>query len=493
MSTTGRLPLPGGCVGKYELQELLDRGGQATVFRAWDSQLQRDVALKLSHPQPGTDAAACSRTLQEGAFLARINHPGLARVYDCGSVDGNSYLVLEYLRGTHLQRYAEQNSLGSRQIALFLDEISGAVAAAHQAGILHLDLKPENVMVTPDGHCKLIDFGLAWRPAWRQACLPPLMIGTREYMAPEQVIGNTAELSEATDVFGLGGLLFTLLTGEPPLPPILLDAESLQEHLETATAKLNAPDVDRSLARLCRTALAVSPEERFRNMAEFRRALHLRRSLRDRLLAGLFILAGFCLFCLGMGVFSLALAGENGKTRKDNSHCGVIGRPKSRMSLEISVQANSSPAVLVWSPSLGLQEFTGLKKRGEGEQSRWRLRSRSGSISHATEDEVICILAIDGSLSRARRREIFERFQLEEQLAQLERSQITNESATISYLFTPRTRVLPIHSANHALRSAALQLSQTLQELPVTYSGVILTRSARATPDWKLDLFLQLD
>lgn len=260
-------------IGKYELRECLSQGGQAVVFRAWDPQLRRDVAVKLSWRPLRRGDGSRSRIAREGTLLAQIDDPHLARIYDCGVHRNYVYLVMEYVRGVDLKQFAEFRPLRSDRIRQIMQDVSGAVAAAHRRGILHLDLKPENVLITADGRCKLIDFGMGWICSRRRAARQRIVAGTFEYMSPEQLRGETGTWSPATDVYGLGGLLCFLLTGSAPLPPATKVTQRLDAELRRTLKQLSLGGRDRRLVRICRRALSPVPSRRFPNAVAFQREL----------------------------------------------------------------------------------------------------------------------------------------------------------------------------------------------------------------------------
>ena len=273
LSSTGEMDLEpdsdsadlvGRQIGRYRLLALLSRGGQASVYRGWDGPLRRDVAIKVS--RFGRDrAAASSRVLQEGMILACIDHPHLARVHDVGMYDGHPYLVMELVEGTTLRDYVLRGLPSSVEVRRILLEVGSALAAAHEKGILHLDVKPENVMVQRDGSCKLIDFGMGITIASRRCSPLKLVLGTDGYMSPEQRRGELAELTAAADVFGLGGLLYFLLTGHAPCSGKTRTHDSGQQ-VDDEPARIGLTDLritGHELAAICRRALAASPADRY--------------------------------------------------------------------------------------------------------------------------------------------------------------------------------------------------------------------------------------
>ncbi len=256
-------------VGRYELRERLAQGGQAIVHRAWDPQLQREVVLKVSRRPLGSGTASCCRTAQEGAILAQLDDPHIVRVLDFGMHHGYPYLVLERICGTTLREAFAHRPASTSEARQILTQVATAVAAAHRNGILHLDLKPENVMIDSQGTCTLIDFGMSWLLNKKQGPRLTFAVGTRNYMAPEQRQGETELWCPATDVFGLGCLLHFLKTGSPPGS----EPFSPKDGMFPIRESVPLPFLQRSLTNIGRKALSPEIENRYGDAAEFLQAL----------------------------------------------------------------------------------------------------------------------------------------------------------------------------------------------------------------------------
>jgi serine/threonine protein kinase len=192
----------------------LDAGGQGLVYRGLHPTLGRDVVIKLSRAAGGP--ADRDRLQEEGRILADLEHPNLARVYDLDVHDGRAFLVMEYVRGPHLEQFARQRPPSPRQAAALVAPVAQALAAAHRRGVVHRDVKPKNILIDEAGRPRLIDFGLArLEDAWHQAPSEEGEVaGTLAYMPPEQA-RDAAEVGPRSDVFSLGGVLYFLLTGKP--------------------------------------------------------------------------------------------------------------------------------------------------------------------------------------------------------------------------------------------------------------------------------------
>jgi predicted Ser/Thr protein kinase len=257
-----RLPDQPTAIGDYMVLGLLGEGGQALVYRGLHRGLGQEVAIKVSRRplqgQPDRD-----RLVQEGRVLAGLNHPHLARVYNFGFHEDRPFLAMEYIRGRNLKQFADAEHPSSRQAAALVAKLARAAAAAHRLGIIHQDIKPRNIVIDEAGEPHLIDFGMArLRDAWADDQSPSIS-GTVAYMAPEQARGETAGLNLKCDVFALGAVLYSLLTGQHPFP-----GNSLQESLERARrcdvdrSALRAAGVPRALEAICLRAMAPDPADR---------------------------------------------------------------------------------------------------------------------------------------------------------------------------------------------------------------------------------------
>ncbi len=218
VNTSDTDPLVGRLVdGRYEVLSTVARGGMATVYLANDRRLQRRIALKVISPHlaDGTlDPEAATRFRDEARAAARLSHPGIVAVHDQGEDGDLSYLTMEYVPGTNLRRVmSDAGALSVGDSLELLDQILGALAGAHAAGLVHRDVKPENVLIDRDGRVRVADFGLA-RAAHARPGSPGSALGTVAYMAPEVINGKTVDAS--ADVYSVGVLAFEMLTGRQP-------------------------------------------------------------------------------------------------------------------------------------------------------------------------------------------------------------------------------------------------------------------------------------
>src|SRR5271156_5506038 len=215
---------PGTKLGPYEIQSPLGSGGMGEVYRARDTRLGRDVAVKILPAEFSADPVRKQRFEREAKTISGLNHPNICVLHDVGSKDGISYLVMECVEGETLAKRLEKGPLPLEQVLKYGAQIADALDKAHRSGIVHRDLKPGNIMLTASG-AKLLDFGLAKEAsplataATSTAAIPTspatqqgTIVGTFQYMSPEQIEGK--ELDGRSDIFSLGAVLYEMLTGK---------------------------------------------------------------------------------------------------------------------------------------------------------------------------------------------------------------------------------------------------------------------------------------
>ncbi len=254
-----------GELGDYELLEEVGRGGQGVVFRARQKSLNRTVALKVISLGQWASKAHLKRFRLEAEAAARLEHPGIVPIHEVGERDGSCYFSMKFVEGGQLDEVVRRESMSTRQAAELIAKVARTVHYAHEHGILHRDIKPGNILLDAKGEPHLTDFGLARLVESESSVTQTLdVLGTPSYMAPEQAVGNNAAVSSATDVYGLGGVLYQLLTGQPPFAggatyetiKLLLDTEPKQPRL------LN-PKIDRDLSTICLKCLEKDPKRRY--------------------------------------------------------------------------------------------------------------------------------------------------------------------------------------------------------------------------------------
>jgi len=251
--------------GDYELLEEIGRGGQGVVYRAHQKSLNRTVALKVIGLGPWTAETHLKRFRREAEAAAHLEHPSIVPIYEVGERDGQCYFSMKFVEGGQLDEVVRRKPLSIQRAVGLIAKVARTVHYAHEHGILHRDIKPGNILIDGKGEPHLTDFGLARLVEAESTITGTLeVLGTPSYMAPEQAVGNNTKLTNATDVYGLGAVLYQLLTGQPPFAggttyetiKLLLDTEPRQPRL------LN-PKVDRELSTICLKCLEKDPQRRY--------------------------------------------------------------------------------------------------------------------------------------------------------------------------------------------------------------------------------------
>src|SRR5216110_2923384 len=254
-----------GELGDYELLEEIGRGGQGVVFRARQKSLNRTVALKVISLGQWASKAHLKRFRLEAEAAARLEHPGIVPIHEVGERDGSCYFSMKFVEGGQLDEVVRRAPMSIRQAAELIAKVARTVHYAHQHEILHRDIKPGNILLDGKGEPHLTDFGLARLVESESTVTRTLeVLGTPSYMAPEQAVGNNARISSATDVYGVGAVLYQLLTGQPPFAggttyetiKLLLDTEPRQPRLWN-------PKLDRDLSTICLKCLEKDPQRRY--------------------------------------------------------------------------------------------------------------------------------------------------------------------------------------------------------------------------------------
>ena len=257
---------------RFELLEMIGKGGSAVVFKGRDHELDRIVAMKFVRAVPFLDSPSGDSLVMEARATARLNHENIVTVYDIAHWQNIPYFLMEHVEGHSLEtRMARRTLLPSTALDIAI-QVAAAVEHAHAAGVLHLDLKPSNVLINVRGKAKVIDFGVAGfiasaraRPhAGQQSSF---FVGTPAYMAPEQ--WAMQPLDERTDVWGVAALLFEMLTGRP------IDVRRPTTHGAAACVERPFPNLTSDLANVLRRALESRPDDRFSTVSELLQSLRL--------------------------------------------------------------------------------------------------------------------------------------------------------------------------------------------------------------------------
>lgn len=380
-------PLP-SAIGKYPVVSRLGGGGQADVYRAVHPTLGQDLAIKVSHFPFSLDPAERNPLLAEGRILADLSHPHLVKVYDFGFFEGRPFLVLEHVRGCPLQRYAEAQSLTPRQAAVLLAKVARALVYLHGHGIVHQDLKPQNIMMDEAGEPKILDFGLAQlRQTWAIEAEQPSG-GSPPYMAPEQARWEQERVGPRTDLFALGAILYWLLVGQPPFKG--LDRKETLERArrcEFDRQALRRRRVPRPLAALCLRAMAEQPEERFPSANDMAAALErfTRRPSRRTV-----VIFGMTLVLVLTGLLGWKFFPKKGLDPVPSSlqvevwqdgrwvSLSKVGYLNTEDELQVQVQVPAEyPASLFWVSNTGQLSFQGPLEPGQ--PTRIRLKEPAGT------------------------------------------------------------------------------------------------------------------
>ena len=265
------MPVPGVLADRYQLRGTLGHGGMAEVRDAWDTQLQRPVAIKLLHPQLSGQPDFRRRFEVEARAAAGLNHPHVVAVHDYGEQDGTPYIVMERLPGRTLADAMATGPLSLEQVRSVLDDVLSALAVAHAAGILHRDIKPGNILLADSGSAKLADFGIA-KSAESNHTIAGQIVGTMGYLSAERLSGRPATVAD--DLYAVGVVAYQALTGRPPFPQdnlVALARAVSEEH--PVPVDVLRPDTDPALVGVVERAMARDQRWRFTSADEMRAAL----------------------------------------------------------------------------------------------------------------------------------------------------------------------------------------------------------------------------
>ena len=311
-------------IGKYHVVGVLDEGGQAKVYRAVHPTLAQEVVIKVDRHPNQTGPLAAERLQSEGRILAELVHPNLARVFDLDWHEGCPYLVMEYIRGLTLGQYAEQHPPEPSAAARLVAKICRALAVAHSKGVVHQDIKPKNIIVDESGEPHLLDFGLAQlHNAWAtDSWADGLVVGTLQYMAPEQAAGDHDRIGPRSDLFAVGAVLYALLVNKPPFEGRTVDEVlGRARRCDFDADALVQARVPAALRRICLRAMSVEPADRYDNAEQMAAEL-------ERFAAGPRIGRRALVLALGLTLVALGLLSwqfVSGRSRFNPAR--LLGRP----------------------------------------------------------------------------------------------------------------------------------------------------------------------
>src|SRR5712692_3666227 len=263
--------------GRYNIEALLGQGGMSAVYRAYDPNLRRPVAIKLIHSHLSADPEFIGRFEAEAAAVAQLRHPNIVQVFDFNHDGDTYYMVMEYLPGESLQDRLKALSAAEQRFPLtttanIIATVADAVAYAHERGTIHRDIKPANVMLMPQGQPVLTDFGVAKIIGGQRHTATGAVIGTPAYMAPEQVRGE--HLDGRADIYSLGIMLYEMAAGRPPFEGDSAMTVMLK-HINEPVPDIRqyAADIPDALVKILDKVLAKLPEQRFQSAAQLSAAL----------------------------------------------------------------------------------------------------------------------------------------------------------------------------------------------------------------------------
>ena len=383
---------PGTTFGNYRVEALLGRGGMGVVYLATDESLERPVALKLIAPELVQNEQFRARFLREPKLAASLDHPNVIPIYEAGEHDGQLYLAMRYVKGTDLRALLErEGKLSAERTIEVLAQVAGALDAAHERGLVHRDVKPGNVLLDEAGHPYLTDFGIT-KPAEGDAMETGEMVGTLDYLAPEQIRGE--EVDGRTDCYALACVMYECLTGTPPFRRGT-EAETLWAHLQNAPRPVRG---SAALNRVLDRALAKEKNARYHSCTEFVVAAAgalgvapkgpaagvLARARRQR--SGRFLVAGGTLLLLAVGA-AITMLGDDAGEYVPPPRNGIAAFDGGDAQLASFTETRTRPGSLavgegsLWSLGLDGRTLLRVDSTTHKVEKRFRLDRRAESIA----------------------------------------------------------------------------------------------------------------
>src|SRR5918996_5778602 len=250
---------------RFRLEEKVGSGGMSSVYRAYDPTLERRVAIKMMHRDISSDPAQLERFRREARAVAQLNHPHVVTVIDAGEDEGAPYIVFEYVEGETLKDRIRRNGrLPVAEAVAYAIEIGRALECAHSHRLVHRDVKPQNVLIDPDGRAKVTDFGIARSLEGHGLTPTGRVLGTTDYVSPEQALGH--EVTEQSDVYSLGIVLFEMLTGDVPFKADSQVAVAMK-HVKDPLPdiRMRRPEISAALASVVDSACAKETANRYQS------------------------------------------------------------------------------------------------------------------------------------------------------------------------------------------------------------------------------------
>ncbi len=266
---------PPRIAGRYEAISVIATGGMAMVYRGWDHAIGRYVAIKALHipEDPLADPFAAERFRREAQAAAQIAHPNVVMIYDFVEEGENQFLIMEFVDGINLKRYiAERGPLPALRAMSVAEQVCAALTAAHARGMVHRDIKPQNILLTPDGRVRLTDFGIVRVADGDALTHSGIVLGTADYLSPEQARGDP--LGPTSDIYSLGIVLYEMLTGVPPFVganPVSIAMQHATDPVPSARDR--NPNIPQEVEAVLRMAVAKEPRRRYRSAVMMGRAL----------------------------------------------------------------------------------------------------------------------------------------------------------------------------------------------------------------------------
>jgi tRNA A-37 threonylcarbamoyl transferase component Bud32 len=262
-----REPVEGTSFGRYQLIELLGRGGMGEVWRAHDTTIDRTVALKMLLPHFARDPEFEKRFRREARAAARLDDPHVVPIHDVGEIDGRLYVTMRLINGVDLQTLLNTGPLDAGRAVHIIEQIASALHSAHQAGLVHRDVKPSNILLTPDDFAYLIDFGIARATGDTALTSANTTIGTWAYMAPERF--NTGQSAPSSDIYALACVLYQCLTGELPFPGDTLEQVAVSHMvMPPPRPSQDRATIPQAMDQVIATGLAKQPTDRYPSAVE---------------------------------------------------------------------------------------------------------------------------------------------------------------------------------------------------------------------------------